>query len=137
MKQLTIPKLIQNHPDEVTSRYWEICRELSHFQHQKVHCNINPRLLHMVCAWLDGAIGRDNRLTLFRDAYHREVRTSNDLTSQEAFGLILWCNPYKPENDLVKQNWRGGEHWATDLEFLRRKFGQLTLPDLKNTGEQS
>ena len=131
-KSIPIPKRIQNHPAEIYNQWQDILREVSRYQHQTGKITTSDPLVRMVCSWLDSAIGRQNRLDFLTQAFRHPVTSSKDLNENEKFGLVLWCNPWKdeiPEGIIPqdKPHWHGGEHWAKDLEILRKHYGQSSM----------
>lgn len=125
-KSIPIPKLICNHPDELQDQFYSVLREVSHYQRTKNHITINQKLVRMVCSWLDTAIGRANRLDFLSKCFGRTILSSSDLTEPEAFGLLLWCNPWKPDAP-EDAKWMGGDNWVRDITLLRKHYGQLEL----------
>jgi hypothetical protein len=121
MNEETTAMQILGNPAEIYSRWVDILRELSHYQKQRVgQVARQDKLLRMVCAWLDVEVGRQVRLILFSRAFGREIHSSKELTSQEAFGVVTWCNPFKEDKEDGK--WKPGENWDIDMEVLRKHY---------------
>jgi hypothetical protein len=92
--------------------------------------NINPVFLYMISADLDDdLVGRDNRISFYRWAFERDdIEGTKSLTSKEAFGLLVWAAPQKPDNALKSDHWRFSNTYYSDLEILAIAFsGKISL----------
>ena len=82
------------------------------------YIKVNIKIAHMVMAFIDQQIGRDNRLSLLSFMFNRPIYTSADLQIEELRGLIEWADPAKIEDE-----WSYSAQIHSDLGIIKKALG--------------
>ena len=93
-------------------------RSLNQFAGMSV--SVSRPLYLMTIARIDKALGRGARLAFLRWAFSNEMITSsNDLTAEQAHGILMWARPHKPDGATKQSPWLYAPAFFADLEAFQ------------------
>jgi hypothetical protein len=80
-----------------------------------------PWALGMIMGKLDITLGREVRNHFLSAAFGREIKSSKELKSHEAFGVIMWAQPHKIGIDKSSP-WEFSPVFNCDLALIQREM---------------